>query len=707
MDNASARLGRYWPEIGRGDVALHTAHERTADVGDDVVELLAQALESNQTVRELYLEYEPSVSPSAWRRVLRALWDNEHVTDLYVHTECLDRDGWKELGDLLGANTPLRAVFIQGKDPYTSTIDMRQLVAGLAENAVLTHICISDVSVLRDEDLVLLAGALRMPLRRLHMIRNTYRGKGAGFAVLARHLASMPTLIDLDITDNGYNASVGRPLGDLLRSGTCALQRLVVKDNPIGDGIVDLCHGLAHNNTLRILDMSTCIIDAAEVQSLAKVLASNTSIRQLYLGQNMLRSEGALALATAAATNRSLRVLSLTSCGMYRGCYYFAIAIKANPMLQELALDENDHGGESAIALLRAAATNSTLLRLEIDLGSDTDNDDVAMAVAYMLCINKTLKMFDSPSVVSVQGADAIAAGMCENDTLEWFGVDVEDDHLAVRAAHIIDAQVVKNRIASTRRGISRVLGQVSSEDGDALLYAPLDEWRTDGAQLEYLGNAPLDISLMQQFLVEIDRLGAPCDLKILDGANRFFEPFFAQFGFARLDRQIVEDGAMWMRRPGEVPKPAVPVAWKSGSILGDDDDEDEGAAVLATLVEEAQADERVDPGLDTAPAPHTQAQMTHALHQWSGEDDSALLYTPADGSSMDAHRRYLGPAPRRKAQLDLLLGYIDRNSIVCDLHVVSRDGYAIERLYTNAGFQPLDRMTDPPGSMWMSRAPR
>mmetsp|Transcript_10852 Transcript_10852/g.25883 ORF Transcript_10852/g.25883 Transcript_10852/m.25883 type:complete len:420 (-) Transcript_10852:856-2115(-) len=81
-----------------------------------------------------------------------------------------------------------------------------------------------------------------------------------------------------------------RGLCDALKKDSCELKALILSENPIGDGGVDMiCDALQHNKTLVLLACAECGLKSSEQvisTSLLNCLRSNTSLRRLYLYGN-------------------------------------------------------------------------------------------------------------------------------------------------------------------------------------------------------------------------------------------------------------------------------------------------------------------------------------------------------------------------------------------------------------------------------------
>ena len=146
-----------------------------------------------------------------------------------------------------------------------------------------------------------------------------------------------------------------------------SLQQLDVSDNNVSCIVT----ALESNTTLKTLNMRNCgIYSPLRAKSLAKLITVNKSLHQLNLSENCLDDNGAIAqIATALQTNTTLRVLDVSYCLIQVKSLASAIA-----SLQELYIHENYMYDVEKIAT--AFRTNETLKTVSIG-GKTTIDEDV------------------------------------------------------------------------------------------------------------------------------------------------------------------------------------------------------------------------------------------------------------------------------------------------------------------------------------------
>ena len=157
------------------------------------------------------------------------------------------------------------------------------------------------------------------------------------------------------------------------------MQKLEFNDTPHNISLAGLILGgprtqifaklVAHNSTVKTLDMSRKGIEDKEGQDLARMLLSNTVLRKLELEGNVLGLQTARAFGKVFQTNKTLKYLNLES--------------------NNLSHDGEENGGvEDMIAAL---ATNKTLLGLNLN----NNRLDEGLGRMFVDCLHQNHTLID------------------------------------------------------------------------------------------------------------------------------------------------------------------------------------------------------------------------------------------------------------------------------------------------------------------------
>ncbi|NXS75723.1 NAL12 protein, partial [Pandion haliaetus] len=200
---------------------------------------------------------------------------------------------------------------------------------------------------------------------------------GACCVALASVLSVNPTLMELDLAGNEDLRDGGvKLLCEGLRRGACQLQtmrlgccnltatsckdlaavlgtmpslaQLDLSDNPLEDsGMRELCGALAGPGcSMQKLWLWQCRLTEASCGALAAVLAASPSLTELHLGNNELGDGGARRLCEGLRDPACrLRMLRLWQCRLTEAsCGALAAVLAASPSLTELHLGDNELG---------------------------------------------------------------------------------------------------------------------------------------------------------------------------------------------------------------------------------------------------------------------------------------------------------------------------------------------------------------------------
>ncbi|KAG0179884.1 hypothetical protein DFQ28_002070 [Apophysomyces sp. BC1034] len=261
-------------------------------------------------------------------------------------------------GMLIGLIT-LKSSALQSID-LSSTLPDRKSIQHLA-NAIMPstsleapslNSLILDECSLRPQQLETMASAVRKSncLRSLSLCNNRITHQGAIWVGVM--------LRDYDDADDG---------GKECRKG---LERLVLDNNDIRQGVQYIAQALRRNTSLRSLSMRDCKIDEKGCGFVGEALKYNQNLEALDISLNTLNyptTEGMMTVRQALYVNRSLKELSLAATGL---------------------------GSEAAIALAECIPENKSLVRLDLSKNTNLDLAGL-LALSASIKINYTLTFLD------------------------------------------------------------------------------------------------------------------------------------------------------------------------------------------------------------------------------------------------------------------------------------------------------------------------
>ncbi|KAM6321758.1 LOW QUALITY PROTEIN: NACHT, LRR and PYD domains-containing protein 6 [Podargus strigoides] len=251
------------------------------------------------------------------------------------------------------------------------------LASVLGANPTLTEVDLAGNEALRDGGVKLLCEGLRGGACQLQTLRlGCCSLTAAGCQDLAAVLGTLPSLVELDLSDNPLEDSGLRELCGALEGPGCGVQKLRLwrcrltelscralaavlpsspslaelhlGDNELGDrGVQQLSQALRDPACrLRVLRLWRCRLTELSCGALAAVLPSSPSLAELHLGDNELGDRGVQQLSQALRDPACrLRVLSLCLCQLSGACCEDLCAVLGTSRsLEHLDLSENDLG---------------------------------------------------------------------------------------------------------------------------------------------------------------------------------------------------------------------------------------------------------------------------------------------------------------------------------------------------------------------------
>ena len=106
------------------------------------------------------------------------------------------------------------------------------------------------------------------------------------FNALANHVpARSLALRNLYLNAVGIGAEACKAIAKYLRSPHCTIEALYMTNNPIGDAVAHMAHGLKGNTSLQRLSVQSCGFKDDGIVALANALKGNTNLTALDIGQ--------------------------------------------------------------------------------------------------------------------------------------------------------------------------------------------------------------------------------------------------------------------------------------------------------------------------------------------------------------------------------------------------------------------------------------
>jgi Ran GTPase-activating protein (RanGAP) involved in mRNA processing and transport len=244
----------------------------------------------------------------------------------------------------------------------------------------------------------------------------------AGAAALSQALRLSTQLFDLDMSDNRLGAAGTMSICDALRSEACALRRLCIDTNGMGDeGAVHIAAALRANTTLERIELGFNWIGAAGMRALCDVLcAANATLTHLIFGQNDAGDAGAAALADMLRVNASVAFVDLRSNGVGDiGAASIGGALRANACLTRLDLRGNRIGAEGCVALAAALVdANGSLQRLNLENNAIGGDGAHALSDALRGAASSLCELNLNGNRIGAAGGVALAGALATNTSL-------------------------------------------------------------------------------------------------------------------------------------------------------------------------------------------------------------------------------------------------------------------------------------------------
>ena len=214
-------------------------------------------------------------------------------------------------------------------------------------------------------------------MRRLSLAGNGLTD--ACSAALASLLLYSSQLVELDIGHNELSSVALTPLAAALEPDTCALSRLLLDGNALGeggqaaeqqaeDGLSALSAALQVNHGLQLLSCRDCGLRS--VSSLAAALQVNCCLSRLVLDGNRIGSAGCCQLLDSLLLNSSLQSLRLARCRLDDSLSpSLCRLVQHNPYLQALDLRDNELSDACVLPIIAVVQHHShcAVSRLQLE----------------------------------------------------------------------------------------------------------------------------------------------------------------------------------------------------------------------------------------------------------------------------------------------------------------------------------------------------
>ncbi|KAM9305471.1 NLR family CARD domain-containing protein 3 [Gastrophryne carolinensis] len=250
-------------------------------------------------------------------------------------------------------------------------------------------------------------------------VQETNLSQCLNYSLVKNFLPQLQYCMNLKMENNNFRDDVMELLATILRAKDCAIQKISLAENRLGNrGVKLLAKALMVNHTTSLLDLHGNIIGPSGARALAEALRSNQVLLNLNLQNNQIKSEGAQYLADSLLLNQTLRSLNIKSNSIgWEGAENLAACLKKNMVLQELWLSSNPLGDKGASALAGALMANSSLINL--DLQSNSISNHGLKSLTIGLGQNRGLKNLNlRENSISSEGARALAEALQTNTTL-------------------------------------------------------------------------------------------------------------------------------------------------------------------------------------------------------------------------------------------------------------------------------------------------
>jgi Ran GTPase-activating protein (RanGAP) involved in mRNA processing and transport len=200
------------------------------------------------------------------------------------------------------------------------------------------------------------------------------RSAGARFLTLAMNrcalgdagLATLCKAWTKNLPHLAARAASSKKMSGLLR----APEHLSLRHNNIRS-CAPLGPVIQHNDSTRVLDLSSNALDDAGFKTFARSLAGSTMLEKLHLRENELGNDAAINLAESMVVSDSINVVDLRSNKIGpSGASAFTMLVKDSIVKRSILLSRNPLGAAGASAVIRACIESRRPCDTELDLSA-------------------------------------------------------------------------------------------------------------------------------------------------------------------------------------------------------------------------------------------------------------------------------------------------------------------------------------------------
>ncbi|KAG0288751.1 hypothetical protein BGZ96_007483 [Linnemannia gamsii] len=231
------------------------------------------------------------------------------------------------------------------------------------------------------------------------------------------------TISTLSLARSGVNDKTVKYLARVIGKNE-VLKTLDLSGNHITAlGAEYLADAMIQNRSITRLCIQSNNIRKAGAPFIAKILNKNRVVRHLNMGSNGLGADGVSIIAESVRFNRTLTSLSLDMNEMGpKGANAIATALFSNRHLTHLYIPHNNIGCTGLAALCESLKRNWTLISLDLELNHIGKGQSAVglKALGELLLVSTSIRELNlSFNLFSAEAIAALAAGMCQNSTLE------------------------------------------------------------------------------------------------------------------------------------------------------------------------------------------------------------------------------------------------------------------------------------------------
>ena len=399
-----------------------TLHKNSLD--DECIQILANGLMKNNTLKELDLSCLRLVTPIGWQTFSADYMSNPicSVEKIDLSGNNIGEEGADSLGTSMTVNNMLQLRSLNVSDCESITTDgWRELSYGLSS----------------------------LTIEEFHMCKTNIDDDGAIAIVSALTRSTALTTLDLK-TNRSITSASWTKCFRLLLDAEFTLENLYVSDNNIdNEGTEVLVESLATYHSLKVLDMKNnrSITSLGWITFFQKLLDARSSAETMILDNNSIGDEGAKLLIRLLRVTRKIETLTLRGIDILsvRGWAQFANALKST-RLKVLRLGEYAHTIRTndsfalhfAKALARTESTDLEILNLYDENEFPGISSHVWDAYGKILCNNAS-----------------IASIVASNHTLyELVARDSDSDYIPCNIAALLHINRNKNKAEVVRTKI-------------------------------------------------------------------------------------------------------------------------------------------------------------------------------------------------------------------------------------------------------------